>query len=197
MRKTTTVAFCCVVFTLVHGCGASKDAVTQSEPTPTTALSTSIEASEGFSWVVPGELAAMPLPGRYRPLDQDAAFLEQEGIDVLVSLTEDPPDADVLSSRSIQQEHIPVTDFTPPTLDQMIEFSSLVETSTAEGKAVGVHCTAGLGRSGTMAAAFLVGRGSSADDAIRTIRQLRPGSVETPDQEAAVRDFEEYLRTVR
>ncbi len=151
----------------------------------------SISPSAGFSWIVPGELAAMPLPGRDRPLDQDAAFMEQEGVRLLVSLTEEPPDRATLIAHSIEPFHIPVQDYTPPSPEQMTEFVERVEASVAAGESVGVHCTAGLGRSGTMAAAYLVSRGATADDAITTIRELRPGSIETEAQEDAIRRFEE------
>ena len=68
------------------------------EPSESNSL---VPESNGFSWIVRGELAAMPIPGRYRSLDQDAAFLEQEGIRLLVSLTEEPPDRHTLSTHSI------------------------------------------------------------------------------------------------
>ena len=129
---------------------------------------------DGFSWIVEGELAAMPLPGRHRDLADDADFLRLEGVGALVSLTEAPPDAEVLAASDIAQVHIPVRDFTAPTLEQMIEFVGVVEASVARGERVGVHCTAGLGRSGTMAAAYLVAQGASAPEAIATVRRLRP-----------------------
>jgi len=182
---------------LMMGCGRAESPPAQSDPVPTVssrvAEARSIDPSQGFSWVILGELAAMPLPGRDRPLEQDAAYLNQEGIRVLVSLTDDPPDGAVLVSQGISQEHIPVQDFTPPTLEQMIEFVAVVEHSVAADMPVGVHCTAGLGRSGTMAAAYLVAEGASAAEAIATVRQLRPGSIETTTQADAVRRFEEHL----
>ena len=184
-----------IALLLALGCGGPDNPAspTDSDPTAdaTESESGSIPVSEGFSWIVPGELAAMPLPGRDRQLDLDAAYLEQEGIRVLVSLTEEAPDAATLTSRSIEQRHIPVQDFNPPTIEQMIEFVTLVEDSVAAGTPVGVHCTAGLGRSGTMAAAYLVTTGFSPDDAIATVRGLRPGSIETADQEASIHHFAE------
>jgi atypical dual specificity phosphatase len=40
-----------------------------------------------------------------------------------------------------------------------------------------------------MLAAYLVTRGLSAPDAVAEIRRLRPGSVETPEQEDRVAEF--------
>ena len=76
----------------------------------------------------------------------------------------------------------------------MAEFADLVRAAADAGTPVGVHCTAGLGRSGTMGAAYLVANGASAEEAIAIIRSLRPGSVETDTQEEAIRRFEESLR---
>ena len=45
-----------------------------------------------------------------------------------------------------------------------------------------------------MLAAYFVTAGMSARDAIDKVRQLRPGSVETPDQERAVEEFAQQWR---
>lgn len=148
---------------------------------------------EGFSWIVDGALAAMPVPGRNRPLTEDAEFLKSQRVRTVVSLTENPP---LFDDESIRQVWIPVEDFTAPTLQQMIEFVDVVSDSTANGDPVAVHCTAGLGRSGTMAAVYLVANGATADQAITRVRDLRPGSIETEEQENAVRQAELHFSPV-
>ena len=52
-----------------------------------------------------------------------------------------------------------------------------------------IHCHAGLGRTGLLAATFLVSMGLTADSAIKTIRETRPGSIETTEQERYVKEW--------
>ena len=53
---------------------------------------------------------------------------------------------------------------------------------------VAIHCAAGLGRTGTVLAAFFVAGGLSRD-AIVKVSDLRPGSVETAEQELAIERY--------
>ena len=147
----------------------------------------------GFSWVIGGELAGMPRPGQSRTLEEDLLFLRERGIDLLVSLTEEPLDEAALREVGIASLHIPIVDFTAPTMEQMAVFSEAVDLRTASGDPVGVHCGGGLGRTGTMIAAYFVWQGESSKRAIARIRALRPGSIETEEQERAVADFEIWL----
>jgi len=48
---------------------------------------------------------------------------------------------------------------------------------------IAVHCRGGLGRTGTVAGLLLVEFGDKPKTAVKTIRAVRPGSIETTDQE--------------
>jgi atypical dual specificity phosphatase len=61
-------------------------------------------------------------------------------------------------------------------------------------QAVSVHCACGRGRTGTMLACYFVKHnGLSADNAIRAIRRLRPGSIDTEKQINAVQQYAQLL----
>jgi ADP-ribosyl-[dinitrogen reductase] hydrolase len=49
-----------------------------------------------------------------------------------------------------------------------------------------VHCRGGLGRAGTIAARLLVELGMEPTKAIASVRAVRPGAIETSDQEIFV-----------
>ena len=64
-------------------------------------------------------------------------------------------------------------------------------------QAVAVHCARGMGRTGTMLACYLVKTtGCTAEEAIDTVRQKRPGSIETPEQEECIRQVHKMLKKV-
>ncbi|XP_076604333.1 dual specificity protein phosphatase 23 [Chaetodon auriga] len=142
-----------------------------------------------FSWVKPGKVAALALPR----MPSEYRFLLDNGIQHLVCLCErKPPYYD--SCPELHLHHIKVADFTPPSQSQIDRFLSIVEEANSKGEGVAVHCMHGHGRTGTMLACYLVKmRKMSAIDAIKEIRRLRRGSIETREQEKAVVQF--YQRT--
>jgi atypical dual specificity phosphatase len=126
-----------------------------------------------FSWIVEGRVAGMA-----RPRPGDLPWLREQGVTAILSLTEHRPDL-----QGFDVHHIPVVDMTSPTLDQLREAVWFIRRVVEDGGAVVAHCTAGMGRTGTILAAYLVGEGLPVDDALRRVRELRPGSVETIEQE--------------
>ncbi len=141
---------------------------------------------EGFSWVIDKQLAGMPVPGRSFPIEEDIRFLAEKKVSLLVSLTEEPAPVDELEKKGIELLHMPVEDFHPPKQDQIHQFVEVAAAEIESGGRVGVHCTAGKGRTGTLLATYLVYTGMTAQEAIDEVRRLRPGSIETVSQENAI-----------
>lgn len=138
-----------------------------------------------FSWVEQPRLAAMAMPESASDLD----WLRRHGIDVLVSLTEAPPPKHWIDDAGLMLVNVPVPDMEPPSDRQLDHVLDTLRKAHAAGMGVAVHCGAGLGRTGTVVAAYFVAQGLVARDAIDKIRGLRPGSVETVEQERAVERF--------
>ena len=84
--------------------------------------------------------------------------------------------------------HYPVRDLSAP-FDSRQQDSPLAEWFSAmiRGERILLHCAAGLGRTGTVAACLLMLAGQSADSAIKQVRAARPGTVESASQEQFLR----------
>jgi atypical dual specificity phosphatase len=162
--------------------GADPAAVDNDDPAP-------LAPVRNFSWVVDDRLAGMAQPGVIARLADDLAYLAEQDITLLVSLTENVLDPQALSAAGLETLHIPVKDFTAPTQEQLRTFVAEVERRQKNNEAVGVHCGAGLGRTGTFLAAWFVSRGMTAPAAIAEVRRLRPGSIETATQERAIAEY--------
>ncbi|HLZ55575.1 MAG TPA: dual specificity protein phosphatase 23 [Ktedonosporobacter sp.] len=139
-----------------------------------------------FRWQVPHKLAGVSYPRSEAAL----ALLKAKGIGALLSLAESPLAPDRLAASGLQAEHLPVADFTAPTIPQIEQAIEIINRFLAQNIPVAVHCAAGLGRTGTILASYLVSQGLSAQDAIERVRSLQPGSIETPDQVAMIALYE-------
>ena len=139
-----------------------------------------------------GDITIIPEDGQEELLE-DLALLREQGVLAIVSLTEEPLNEKVLRAKGLAYLHLPIMDMQPPKLEDIIQFIDFVKFLKREERPVVVHCGAGMGRTGTMLACYLVGQGYSFQDALAQVRQRRPGSVETLEQEDVIQDYAEYL----
>ncbi|GFT34440.1 dual specificity protein phosphatase 23 [Nephila pilipes] len=120
---------------------------------------------------------------------ENLRFLLENNINYLVTLSPEctPP---VFTFPDIHWHEIKVREFHPPRNDQIQKFIGICEKALNDGKAVGVHCRMGRGRTGVMAACYLVKfKDMTPQSAMGEIRKMRPGSIETYSQEEAVMDY--------
>jgi len=140
----------------------------------------------GFSWVDSPRLAALGLPDA-----EDLRWLRRSGIDIVLTLTEEPLPRHWVNEAGLLAVHLPVPDMEAPAADQLTMAVETIAEAKRSGMAVAVHCLAGRGRTGTVLAAYFVNEGLSAEEAIRKVRTLRPGSIETYEQVRAIEEFAE------
>lgn len=116
----------------------------------------------------------------------ERAELEQLGVETLPHLVAD---------RSFRWLNLPIPDMGLPTVEAEAAFSDIHD-ALQRGDRVLLHCAAGLGRTGTVAASLLVDSGMAAKSAIELVRASRPGTIETAAQEAYIYDRAKALRMV-
>jgi len=80
-------------------------------------------------------------------------------------------------------------DMEAPTQEQLDRCIAAIHRANEQGLGVGLHCSAGLGRTGAVLACYFISKGLTAVNAIARVRRLRPGSIETTEQEEAVEEF--------
>ena len=140
--------------------------------------------TDSGSWIAPGQVLACGYPRQ-----AGLAALHERGIQLIVNLHCRPHEAQALERLGIRELHLPTPDFTAPAMASIKRGVSEIDEAIAAGRRVAVHCGGGRGRTGTLIACWFVARGEAPAPAIERVRRLRPGSVETPEQEAVVHAF--------
>jgi len=148
-------------------------------------------------------LALCPLPGRFSPYLNDFAAILAWRPDLVLSLTERSEMKPVgaadfpadLKAQGIQCCHFPILDYQTPKPENAKRWQSVEAKAgrmLGQGGRVLVHCFGGCGRSGMVALRLMRRTGLSADVALSHLRAIRPGAIETPEQERWARvAFEE------
>jgi atypical dual specificity phosphatase len=139
-----------------------------------------------FSWVERSVIA-----GSGRPESEtELQAVRAEGIRAIISLTSSPLNPDIITRLGFEYLHEHVSSAPTSELYRIMKF---IKTQKTRSNPVLVHCGEGVGRTGTVLAAYLVYVGSHADDAIRKVREERQGSIKTMEQENIIREFEKIV----
>jgi atypical dual specificity phosphatase len=157
-------------------------------------------------WVIPGVLAGMPMPfihpdrrmaggGALAAFDDELPALHLAGVRAVVSLLNIPGDSPVYESSGFAFLCLPVPDGGAPTIDQTEKFVCFVIQQRQQQRPVAAHCEAGLGRTGTVLAAFLISQGDDAETAIKKVRAVERVAVETPKQIQFLAQYAERVQS--
>jgi protein-tyrosine phosphatase len=154
-------------------------------------------------WLVEGQLLAGPYP----TYDAEEARHKMEaflaaGIRSFIDLTEEedplPPYEPVLQAVAqemgveVRYQRYAIRDMSVPTRELMTDILHAIRAEIAAGRPVYFHCWGGLGRTGTVAACWLMGRGHTCDEALEQLNALRaqlPGWWAESPQTEGQREF--------
>ena len=106
-------------------------------------------------------------------------------------------DVDLLGmyrAEGLDVVHFPLENFSIP--EKMERFHSCIESieeKLRQGNVL-IHCMAGCGRTGMMAAGVLVNLGWNAAEAIEQVRYIRPGSMDVLKQILFLRGYQRFLQ---
>lgn len=153
-----------------------------------------------FYWLVDGLLAGSARPGGdaagfaatspglelSAALRADLDWLADQGIGAILSLTETPLPANILSERAMTTLHLPIDDQTAPTQAELLTALDFIDQQRVAGRGVLVHCRVGEGRTATILAAYLIRQGATAQQAIARLRAIRSGAISAPSQQTAL-----------
>lgn len=162
-----------------------------------------VRASPEQGWIgitfCPGKRDLMASTGTWaRDLAIDLDAISTWGAQVVVTLIE-PTELRTLAvldlgsevqRRGMAWRHLPIADFSVPNTHFEAQWKTQGQEIRAllrNGANVLVHCKGGLGRAGMIAARLLVELGMPPDEAIREVRRVRSGAIETPAQLSLVR----------
>ena len=144
---------------------------------------------DNFSWIIEKKLAGSAIPTSKEEID----WVKQEGVKSIVTIREEPLEEEWL--EDVNYLHIHSNDMGVPEFDDLINSVDFLHQRITNDEPVMVHCLAGLGRTGTILACYLIKyEQMSADDAIQKIRNERHGSIQSFSQEEIIFRFEKSVR---
>jgi atypical dual specificity phosphatase len=158
-------------------------------------------------WAIEGVLAGMGMPyidaerrlnsgGALKAYKDELPLIHRVGIRAVVCLLNIPSDRAVFEPSGLEFRCFPVDNGEPPTVAQAEECIEFIESCRAHNLPVAVYCQAGVGRTSTMIACYLIHTGRSAAQAIADMRAKESSAVETSAQIIFLEEFEKRKRSI-
>ncbi len=132
----------------------------------------------------------MNLGGALNAYEDELRPLEQAGIRALACLLNLPSHVRIFESWGFSFLCWPIANGQPPSQEQIVAIVHFVDDCRARQQPVAVFCEAGLGRTGTVIAVYLIRKGMSAREAISLVRSKEPSAVETLVRIKFLEEFE-------
>ena len=143
---------------------------------------------DNFSWLIEGKLAGSAIPTS----KDEIKWIQEEGVKSIVTIREEPLDKNWIDD--IIYLHVLSDDMGVPSFDDLKSSVDYIHNRIQNEEPVMVHCLAGLGRTGTILACYLIKyEKMSAIDAIQHVREKRHGSIQSFVQEEMIFQYEKTL----
>ncbi len=142
-----------------------------------------------FSWLIDNKLAGCGMPTTINEIN----WIFDQGVKSIITMTEIAlPESWIKDTKYL---HVPTADLNAPDIDQIEEAVDFIHERINNNDPVMVHCAAGIGRTGTILACYLIKyQKYSAKEAIEKVRKERPGSIQSEQQEIVVGLYEKHVR---
>ncbi|MDE1863188.1 MAG: dual specificity protein phosphatase family protein [Thaumarchaeota archaeon] len=142
-----------------------------------------------FGWLLDSKLAGSGMPTTPAEID----WVRKQGVRSIVTMTEEALPGPWL--KDIKYLHVPTEDLSAPEIDDIDRAVEFIHQRLENGEPVMVHCAAGIGRTGTILACYLIKyHKATAREAIEKVRKERPGSIQSESQEVAVGLYYKHVR---
>ena len=144
---------------------------------------------DNFSWLIDGKLAGSAIPTSKEEIN----WAKEQGVKSVVTIREEPLDDDWVDD--VKYLHVYANDMGIPEFDDLTNSVDFIHQRITNEEPVMVHCLAGLGRTGTILACYMIKyEDMAADDAIEKVRRERHGSIQSFSQEEIIFRFEKFVR---
>ncbi len=142
-----------------------------------------------FSWLIENKLAGSSIPTSV----DEVQWVIDQGVKSIITVREEPLDESWI--KDVKYLHVLSDDMGVPKLSDLVSAVDFIHKRITNNEPVMIHCLAGMGRTGTLLACYIVKHQKmSAEEAIQKVREERPGSIQSISQEEIIFQFAKSLQ---